>query len=85
LAPAKTSRLSMKITRMVRGIIRHKESLFITAGKKKGNRSWSYNARFTATHRTVGFYRVLQMQGVRVHRRTPCTSSARRQSRCDAL
>ncbi|MCD4754569.1 MAG: hypothetical protein K8R75_02005 [Deltaproteobacteria bacterium] len=49
------------------------------------NRSRDYNARFTATHRTVSVYRVLQMRGVRVRRRTPCTSSARQQSRCGAL
>ncbi|HDH97997.1 MAG TPA: hypothetical protein ENF70_02550 [Deltaproteobacteria bacterium] len=30
-----------------------------------GNRSRGYNARFTATHRTVSVYRVLQMRGVR--------------------
>ncbi|MEA1991908.1 MAG: hypothetical protein U9N58_06900 [Thermodesulfobacteriota bacterium] len=52
---------------------------------KNGNRSWDYNARFAATHRTVSVYRVLQMRGVRVRRRTPCTSSARQQSRCGAL
>ena len=40
---------------------------------------------FTAIHRTVSVYRVLQMRGVRVRRRTPCTSSARQQSRCGAL
>ena len=28
-----------------------------------GNRSRGYNARFTATHRTVSVYRVLQMRG----------------------
>ncbi len=28
-----------------------------------GNRSRSYNARFTATHRAVSVYRVLQMRG----------------------
>jgi hypothetical protein len=27
------------------------------------NRSRAYNARFTATHRTVSVYRVLQMRG----------------------
>ncbi len=53
----------MKITRMISQIIRYKGSLFITAGKKKGNRSRDYNARFTATHRTVSVYRVLQMRG----------------------
>ncbi|MEA3477566.1 MAG: hypothetical protein U9R60_05270, partial [Bacteroidota bacterium] len=37
---------------------------------KKENRSRDYNARFTATHRTVSVYRVLQMRGVRVRRRT---------------
>ena len=31
--------------------------------KKKGNRSRDYNARFTAIHRTVSVYRVLQMRG----------------------
>ncbi|MBW2163722.1 MAG: hypothetical protein JRF43_04575, partial [Deltaproteobacteria bacterium] len=46
-------------------------NLFIGAGKKKGNRSRDHNARFTATHRTVSVYRVLQMRGVRVRRRTP--------------
>ncbi|MEA1992245.1 MAG: hypothetical protein U9N58_08650 [Thermodesulfobacteriota bacterium] len=30
---------------------------------KKGNRSRGYNVRFTATHRTVSVYRVLQMRG----------------------
>ena len=28
-----------------------------------GNRSRGYNARFTASHRTVSVYRVLQMRG----------------------
>ena len=37
------------------------------------------------THLTVSVYRVLQMRGVRVRRRTPCTSSARQQSRCGVL
>ncbi|MCD6199151.1 MAG: hypothetical protein J7K15_11385, partial [Deltaproteobacteria bacterium] len=49
------------------------------------NRSLDYNASFTATHRTVSVYRVLQMRGVRVRRHTPCTSSARQQSRCGVL
>ncbi|MCD4755363.1 MAG: hypothetical protein K8R75_06125 [Deltaproteobacteria bacterium] len=31
--------------------------------KKNGNRSRGYNASFTATHRTVSVYRVLQMRG----------------------
>jgi hypothetical protein len=43
-------------------------------GNVPGFRSRDYNARFTATHRTVSVYRVLQMRGVRVRRRTPCTS-----------
>ncbi|HDH97888.1 MAG TPA: hypothetical protein ENF70_01985 [Deltaproteobacteria bacterium] len=53
----------MKITRMVNWIIRYKGSLFIGAGKRKGNRSRDYNARFTATHRTVSVHRALQMRG----------------------
>ncbi|MCD4755494.1 MAG: hypothetical protein K8R75_06790 [Deltaproteobacteria bacterium] len=49
------------------------------------NRSRDYNAHFTTTYRTVSVYRVLQMRGVRIRRRTSCTSSARQQSRCGAL
>jgi len=32
-------------------------------GRKNRNRSRSYNASFTVTHRTVSVYRVLQMRG----------------------
>ncbi|MCD6197804.1 MAG: hypothetical protein J7K15_04425 [Deltaproteobacteria bacterium] len=48
-----------------------KISLESLKSQKKCNRSRDYNARFTANHRTVSVYRVLQMQGVRVRRRTP--------------
>ena len=37
--------------------------LGVKAKRKSCNRSRDYNARFTATHRTVSVYRVLQMRG----------------------
>ncbi|MCD4755513.1 MAG: hypothetical protein K8R75_06885 [Deltaproteobacteria bacterium] len=53
--------------------------------KEKRNRSRDYNARrFTATHRTVSVYRVLQMRGGGYADVLPVLH-ARQQSRCGAL